>query len=85
MLGRAGNAVAQFYMEWFRLSAEEGYVEAEAVLGYHYMQGLGVAQSYAEAYMSAINGCQAQANQVGHAVTCVVPIIDWNPKTWQDC
>jgi TPR repeat protein len=37
------------------------------------------------AYMSAINGCQAQANQTGQAVTCLVPVIDWNPKTWQDC
>jgi TPR repeat protein len=37
------------------------------------------------AYMSAINGCQAQANQAGHAVTCLVPVVDWNPKTWQDC
>ena len=36
-------------------------------------------------YMSAINGCQARANQAGHAVTCLVPVIDWNPKTWQDC
>ena len=35
--------------------------------------------------MSAINGCQAQANQAGHTVTCLVPVIDWNPKTWQDC
>lgn len=36
-------------------------------------------------YMSAINGCQARANLAGHAVTCLVPVIDWNPKTWDDC
>ena len=36
-------------------------------------------------WMSAINGCQAQANRTGQAVTCLVPVIDWNPKTWQDC
>jgi TPR repeat protein len=36
-------------------------------------------------YMSAINACQARADQAGHTVTCLVPVIDWNPKTWEDC
>jgi hypothetical protein len=36
-------------------------------------------------YMNAINGCQARANLAGHAVSCFVPGIDWNPKTWEDC
>lgn len=36
-------------------------------------------------YMSAINGCQAQADREQRTVRCLVPIIDWNPKTWEDC
>ena len=36
-------------------------------------------------YMSAINGCQLRANAEGHAVTCLVPGVDWNPKTWESC
>ena len=36
-------------------------------------------------YMSAINGCQAQANREGRTVRGLVPSIDWNPKTWEDC
>jgi uncharacterized protein len=38
-----------------------------------------------EHYFGTINGCQAQANLTRTTVTCLVPIIDWNPKTWQDC
>ena len=37
------------------------------------------------AYMSAINGCQARANAQGSPVTCLVPGVDWNPKTWETC
>ena len=36
-------------------------------------------------YMSAINGCQLRANAEGRAVTCLVPGVDWNPKTWESC
>jgi len=36
-------------------------------------------------YMSAINGCQLRANAEGHAVMCLVPGVDWNPKTWESC
>ena len=36
-------------------------------------------------YMSAINGCQLRANVEGRAVTCLVPGVDWNPKTWESC
>ena len=25
------------------------------------------------------------ANRTAQPVTCLVPAIDWNPKTWQDC
>jgi hypothetical protein len=35
--------------------------------------------------MNAINGCQAAANLSGHSVSCLVPVIDWNPKTWEGC
>ena len=35
--------------------------------------------------MSAISGCQLRANAEGHAVTCLVPGVDWNPKTWESC
>ncbi len=37
------------------------------------------------AYMNAINGCQARANAQGSAVTCLVPGVDWDPKTWETC
>ena len=37
------------------------------------------------AYMNAINGCQARANAQGSAVSCLVPGVDWNPKTWESC
>jgi TPR repeat protein len=37
------------------------------------------------AYMNAINGCQARADAAGHAVSCLVPGVDWNPKTWESC
>ncbi len=36
-------------------------------------------------YTDAINACQAQANRSGHSVTCLVPGVDLNPKTWEDC
>ncbi len=36
-------------------------------------------------YLSTINGCQAQADREGRSVRCLVPAIDWNPKTWEDC
>jgi hypothetical protein len=36
-------------------------------------------------YTNAISGCQAWANSAGHPVSCLVPGIDWNPKTWEDC
>lgn len=36
-------------------------------------------------YMSAINGCQLRANAEGRAVTCLVPGVDWDPKTWESC
>jgi TPR repeat protein len=36
-------------------------------------------------YMNAINGCPSAANLAGHAVSCLVPSIDWNPKTWAEC
>jgi TPR repeat protein len=36
-------------------------------------------------YVSAINGCQLRANAEGRAVTCLVPGVDWNPKTWESC
>jgi hypothetical protein len=35
--------------------------------------------------MSAINGCQLRANAEGRSVTCLVPSVDWNPKTWESC
>ena len=38
-----------------------------------------------EHYFGTINGCQAQADLTRTTVTCLVPIIDWNPKTWEDC
>ena len=69
-LARAGNPVAQFYMG--RLTA----------------MGLGVAQDLPKAvdwFQLAANGCQLRANAEGHAVTCLVPGVDWNPKTWQTC
>lgn len=37
------------------------------------------------AYVSAINSCQALANAQGSPVTCLVPGVDWNPKTWETC
>jgi TPR repeat protein len=37
------------------------------------------------AYMNAINGCQVRANAQGSAVTCLVPGVDWDPKTWETC
>lgn len=37
------------------------------------------------AYMNAINGCPARADAQGSAVTCLVPGVDWNPKTWETC
>ena len=37
------------------------------------------------AYMNAINGCQARANAQGSAVSCLVPGVDWDPKTWETC
>ncbi|HEX5531202.1 MAG TPA: hypothetical protein VFZ82_16660, partial [Methylomirabilota bacterium] len=37
------------------------------------------------AYMSAINGCQARADAEGRTVSCLVPGVDWNPKTWESC
>jgi uncharacterized protein len=99
-LARAGNPVAQFYLrrltamglgvaqdlpkavDWFRLAATQGHVEAQAVLGFHYMEGVGVAPSYAEAARWSV---RAAANAEGHAVTCLVPGVDWNPKTWESC
>jgi hypothetical protein len=36
-------------------------------------------------YVDAINSCQAQADRAGHTITCLVPVVDLNPKTWQDC
>jgi TPR repeat protein len=36
-------------------------------------------------WQRAIDGCQSLANSTGHSVTCLVPAIDWNPKTWKDC
>lgn len=42
-------------------------------------------QGRVESYMNAINGCQAWANSAGRAVSCLVPSIDWNPKTWAEC
>jgi TPR repeat protein len=38
-----------------------------------------------EHYFGTIRGCQAEANVMRTTVTCLVPIIDWNPKTWEDC
>ena len=38
-----------------------------------------------EHYFGTIRGCQAEANIMRTTVTCLVPIIDWNPKTWEDC
>ena len=38
-----------------------------------------------EHYVGTVNGCQAQADVTRTTVTCLVPIIDWNPKTWEDC
>jgi hypothetical protein len=32
-----------------------------------------------------VNGCQLRANAEGRAVTCLVPGVDWNPKTWESC
>lgn len=36
-------------------------------------------------YTDAINLCQAQANTAGHSVTCLVPGVDLNPQTWEQC
>ena len=41
--------------------------------------------SRVEHYFGTVNGCQATANVTRAPVTCLVPIIDWNPKTWEDC
>jgi TPR repeat protein len=41
--------------------------------------------SRVESYFGTLNGCQAQADLTRTSVTCLVPVIDWNPKTWQDC
>jgi TPR repeat protein len=38
-----------------------------------------------EHYFGVVNGCQARADLTRTTVTCLVPIIDWNPKTWEDC
>ena len=38
-----------------------------------------------ERWSSTVQGCQAQADVERRTVTCLVPVIDWNPKTWQDC
>jgi TPR repeat protein len=38
-----------------------------------------------ESYSLAVSGCQAEANLLRAPVTCLVPVIDWNPKTWEDC
>jgi hypothetical protein len=45
----------------------------------------GAAPGQTARYHGAIAGCQAQANVERRTVTCLVPIIDWNPKTWEDC
>jgi TPR repeat protein len=36
-------------------------------------------------YVDAINLCQAQADRAGHSLTCLVPAVELNPKTWKDC
>lgn len=41
--------------------------------------------SRVERYFGTISGCQATADVTRTPVTCLVPVIDWNPKTWQDC
>jgi TPR repeat protein len=38
-----------------------------------------------EHYFGTIQGCKAQAYVMRTTVTCLVPSIDWNPKTWEDC
>jgi hypothetical protein len=38
-----------------------------------------------EHYFGVVNGCQARADLARTTVTCLVPVIDWNPKTWEDC
>lgn len=48
-------------------------------------KSLDVYNARVASYMGAINGCQGRANLAGHAVSCLVPNIDWNPKTWEDC
>jgi hypothetical protein len=36
-------------------------------------------------HATAIGACQSWANSAGHPVTCFVPAVDWNAKTWEDC
>ncbi len=48
-------------------------------------QSAAIYDSRVQRYASAVAGCQNAANQAGHTITCLVPVIDWNPKTWEDC
>ncbi len=41
--------------------------------------------SRVEHYVGTVNGCQATADVTRTTVTCLVPLIDWNPKTWEGC
>ncbi len=41
--------------------------------------------SRVEHYFGTVNGCQARADVTRSPVTCLVPIIDWSPKTWEEC
>ena len=41
--------------------------------------------SRVEHYVGTVNGCQATAYVTRTTVTCLVPIIDWNPRTWEGC
>jgi uncharacterized protein len=38
-----------------------------------------------EAYSLTVAGRQAEANLLRQTITCLVPVVDWNPKTWEDC
>jgi TPR repeat protein len=76
---------------FYRQAAALGDVEAREALAtfkqhvFPDRQSAAVYDERVQRYMSVINGCQAWANSAGHAVTCIVPAIDLNPKTWADC
>jgi uncharacterized protein len=76
---------------YFRQSGALGNLKAREALAtfdrfvFPDPQSAAIYDERVQRWQRAIDGCQAQANSTGQPVTCLVPAIDWNPKTWQDC